>query len=118
MIAITQVINEGDPDHEILGNSLHAASCKDSGTAPLLSSPVAHHAVRGLVPAEVWSHVDAALAAGSAYEARLEIGKLCFIRPWISAERDRVAAAVVGAIDQETAHVGRAHVTTFCTVTL
>ena len=32
--------------------------------------PIAHQAGLDIVPAEVWSHVDAALAAGRAYEAR------------------------------------------------
>jgi hypothetical protein len=31
------------------------------------------------------------------------------IRPWICADCDRMAAMMVGAIDQETAHAGAAH---------
>src|SRR6185312_12041775 len=69
--------------------------------------PISHHAGRRLVPAEVRSHVGATLAAGRAYEPRLEIGKPRLIWPGISADRDRVAAAVVGAVDQEAARARR-----------
>jgi hypothetical protein len=53
--------------------------------------------------------VSASRAAGLAYEPRLEIGKPDVIRPLIAADRDRVAAAKVLAIDQDTAQAGRAH---------
>lgn len=63
-----------------------------------------------LVPAEVRPHLGAALAAGGAHEARLEIGNPGIIWPGTSAGRNRVAAVVIGAIEQELAHTGRAHV--------
>ena len=49
-------------------------------------------------------HVGAALAAGSAHKPRFDIGQPDIIRPGIAADRDRVAAAVIRAVDQETAN--------------
>jgi hypothetical protein len=49
------------------------------------------------------------LATGFAHEPRLEIREPNVIRPWICADRDRVAAMKVLAIDQDAAHAGVAH---------
>jgi hypothetical protein len=49
------------------------------------------------------AHVGAAIAASLTDEARLDIGQPDIIRPRIAADDDRVAAAVVGAIDQDAA---------------
>jgi hypothetical protein len=51
------------------------------------------------LPMKVWPHVGASLAASLAYELRFEIGEPDVIRPWISADRDRVAALVIRAVD-------------------
>ena len=67
-------------------------------------SPVAHHPDRCLVPIEVRPHICTALAAGPAGEALLDIGQPDSIGPAIAADRDGVAAAVVGAIDQQPTH--------------
>jgi hypothetical protein len=82
--------------------------CSGGGFFPMFRSPRSllggHH-----VPAEVWPHVGAALATGRTHEAWFKIGKSSFVRPWIAADCDRMAAPVVGAVD-ETANAGRAHV--------
>jgi hypothetical protein len=54
---------------------------------------------------KVRPHVGASLAARLAHETRLQVGEPDVIRPLICADRDRVAAMIVRAIDQETAHV-------------
>jgi hypothetical protein len=54
-------------------------------------------------------HVGAASATSFADETRLEIGKADVIRPSIAADRCVVAAAKIGAIDQETANASGAH---------
>jgi hypothetical protein len=56
---------------------------------------------------KVRSDVSAPLAAGFADEPRLDVGQLDVVGPRISGDRDRVAALVVRAIDQETAHANR-----------
>ena len=61
-------------------------------------------------PVEIRPHVGAALAAGLAHETMLYVGRAKVIGPLIAADRDRVAAAVVGSIDQEPAHAHVAHV--------
>jgi len=58
---------------------------------------------------EVRPHVSASLAAGFAYEPRLEIGKPDVIWPLLCADRDRVAAMIVRAIDQHAAYATVAH---------
>jgi hypothetical protein len=49
------------------------------------------------------------LPQGRADESWLQIGQPDVIGPWVRADRNGVAALVVRAIDQETAHAGRAH---------
>jgi hypothetical protein len=44
-----------------------------------------------------------------ASEQRFDVGKPDVIRPSVAADRDRVAAPIIGAIDQETANAGGAH---------
>ena len=56
-----------------------------------------------VAPVEVRPYVGAALAADPAGEALLDIGQSGIIGPCIAADGDRVAAAVVGAIDQQAA---------------
>ena len=53
---------------------------------------------------EVRPHICTALAADPAGEALLDIGQSGIIGPAITADRDRVAAAVIRAVDQETAN--------------
>jgi len=48
--------------------------------------------------------IGASLTAGSANEPCFEIRKPDVIRPLLGADRDRMAAMIVRAIDQETAH--------------
>jgi hypothetical protein len=58
---------------------------------------------------EVGPDIGASLAAGFADEAGLDIGKPDVIGPLICAGRDRVAAMMVGAIDQDAADASVAH---------
>jgi hypothetical protein len=58
-------------------------------------------------PMEIWAHVRAFPAAGLAGE--LGLGQPDVIRPSIAADRCRVAALVVGAIDHETTNATLAH---------
>ena len=53
--------------------------------------------------------VGTALATRPADELRLDVGQPDFIRPMVHIDRDRVTAAVVGAVDQQTANAGLAH---------
>jgi len=53
--------------------------------------------------------VSASLAAAFANEPGLEIGEPDVIRPLVCAERNRVAALVIRAIDQDAAHASGAH---------
>jgi len=71
--------------------------------------PIAHHGPRLPVPVEIRPHVCTALAADPAGEALLDIGQPGIIGPRIAADRDGVATAVVGAIDQQAAHAHFAH---------
>jgi len=48
------------------------------------------------------------LAVGLAHKARLDIGQPEIIGPGIATDGDRVAAAVVGAVNQETANAALA----------
>jgi hypothetical protein len=58
------------------------------------------------LPMKVRPNVGASLAAGLAYEPRLEIEKPDVIGPLVRADRDRMAAMIVRAIDQHAAHAG------------
>jgi hypothetical protein len=62
-----------------------------------------------LVPIEVWPDVRTALAAGLTDETGLEIGQPDVIRLMISVHLDRMAAGVIRAIDQDTAHPTGTH---------
>jgi hypothetical protein len=62
-----------------------------------------------LSPIKIRPDVGAALAARPADEARLDVGQPDIIGPSIPADHDRVAAAIVGAIDHEAAHAHVAH---------
>src|ERR1700730_16995744 len=53
--------------------------------------------------------VSASMSAYLAHKPRLQIGQPEMIRPLIRADRDRVAALVVRAVDQEAAQAGVAH---------
>ena len=53
---------------------------------------------------EIRPHVSAALAAHRADETKLNVGQPDVIRPAVTADGDRVAAGVVGAIDDVAAH--------------
>jgi hypothetical protein len=68
-------------------------------------------------PVKIRPDVSVALAAGRAGETVLDIRQPNVIRPAIAADRDGVAAAVVGAMDEQPTHaLSRisAKVTTFC----
>ena len=71
--------------------------------------PIAHHADLFPAPVEIRSHIRAALAADPTGEPLLDIGQSGIIGPRIAADRDRMAAAVVGAIDQQATHAHFAH---------
>ena len=68
-----------------------------------------HHGYGLPVPIEVRPHVGTALAADPTGEALLDIGQSGIIGPGIAADRDGVATAVVGAIDQQAANAHLAH---------
>jgi hypothetical protein len=68
------------------------------------TSSIAHHADRLPVQSEVRPCVCATLAAGRAGETVLNIRQPNVIRPAIAADRDGVAAAVVGAMDEQPTH--------------
>ena len=61
-------------------------------------------------PTEVWSHVCAALAAGLADELLFDVGQTEIVGPLIRANRLRVRALVILAIDHDTAHAHVAHI--------
>jgi hypothetical protein len=50
------------------------------------------------------------MAAGCADEPRLNVGQPGIIRPAVTAERNRMAARIVCAVDQQAAHALLAHV--------
>jgi len=56
------------------------------------------------IPIEVRPHAGATMAIGAADESRLNIGQPGIIRPAIAIDRNRMAAAVVSAIDQQAAN--------------
>jgi hypothetical protein len=70
---------------------------------------IAHSRYGLLVPMKVRPDVSASLAAAFADEAGLNIGEPDVVRPLVRADRDRVAAVIVRAIDQDAAHAGLAH---------
>jgi hypothetical protein len=53
--------------------------------------------------------VSASLAAGLANEPRFQIGEPDVVGPWVRAERNRLAAMIVRAIDQDAMHASVAH---------
>ena len=55
----------------------------------------------GLIPYEIRPHICAALAASQADKSIFNIGQPDIIGPAIAADGDRVAAAVVGSIDEQ-----------------
>ena len=71
--------------------------------------PIAHHLDGLLVPIEIRPHVGTALAAHRADETMFYVGQPKIIRPVAAADRDRVAAAIVGAVDQNAANAHIAH---------
>jgi len=69
-----------------------------SSNTELLPKP--HHPHRRLL-GEIRSHFGTTLAAGLASEARLDVRQPDVIWPHIAADRDRVAATIVLAVDQQ-----------------
>ena len=61
-----------------------------------------------LLPVEIRADVSASPAV-PADEQRFDVGKPDIIRPSVAADRDGVAAPIIGAIDQQTANAGGAH---------
>ena len=70
-------------------------------------SSIPHRRDRLLIPIEIRPDIGAALAAGRADKARLDVGEPDIIGPAVTAHGDKVAAFEVGAIDQQPA---QAHV--------
>jgi hypothetical protein len=94
--------------YEVTGRKLHLPeSVRQSGATRTLS--IAHRRGRRASPMEVRPDVGASLAACLASEQGFEIGEPDVIRPSVAADRDRVAAMEVGAIDQDAAHSGLPH---------
>ena len=58
---------------------------------------------------EIRPYVGATLAANRAHKPRLDVRQPDVIGPGITADRKRVAAAVVTAIDEDSAQAGSAH---------
>ena len=54
-------------------------------------------------------HIGPSLAACRADEPIFDVGEPEIVGPLVGANRGRVAAVVVGAIDQDAAHAGFAH---------
>src|SRR5436190_24098034 len=89
-----------------VGNLAHVSSMEriDWTYVLALADPfqsVAHPARSPFVPTKVWSHVGAVLAASLADEPRLDIRQPHIVGPPIGRHRDRVAATIVHAIDQD-----------------
>jgi len=61
------------------------------------------------IPVEVRPDVSASPSAGFAHEPWFEIGEPDVIRPLVRADRDRVAAMMVRAIDQHAANASGRH---------
>jgi hypothetical protein len=73
--------------------------------------PAITHRLDGLLVAiELRPHVSAAMATGSADEPRLNVGQPEIIGPAVAADRKRMAAAIVGAVDQQPTNALVAHV--------
>ena len=70
----------------------------------VLRLAIPYRANHSLVPIEVRPNAGTALAAFAAGEAILDVAQPEIARPTIPAGRDRVAAAVVRAADQNAAH--------------
>jgi hypothetical protein len=73
------------------------------------TSAISRHFDRHFIAVEIRPNIATALAAGAANEARLDIGQPHFIGPPIGADRERMRAMKVLAIDQDAAHAGVAH---------
>jgi hypothetical protein len=74
-----------------------------------MGSAIAHCRDGLPLPMEVRPDIGASFAARVADEATFDIGEPDVIRPSVRADRDGVAAAIVLAIDQQTAHASVAH---------
>jgi hypothetical protein len=61
------------------------------------------------LPMEIGPNIRASLAASLAGEARLDVGQPNVIGPSVPADRRRMAAMIIGAIDQQAANAGGAH---------
>ena len=72
-------------------------------------STIAHRCDRFGVPVKIGPHLGAFLAAALTDKARLKIGEPDVIRPLVCADRSRMAAMIIGTINQETADARRAH---------
>ena len=70
---------------------------------------IADHCRRRAIPIEIWPHIRATLATGAADEPRPNVGQPGIIGPAITADRKRVAAAIVSAIES----AGRARLETW-----
>src|SRR3974390_1912720 len=71
---------------------------------------IAHHFDRLLVPIELRPHISATMAAGATDEPRLNVGQPGIVRPVVAVDRNRMAAVMVRAIDQQAAHTLGTHV--------
>src|ERR1700730_1992344 len=70
---------------------------------------IAHRRNRRLVPMEVRPDVTAEPPTSLAGEQRFDIGEPDTIGPSVGADRGRMAATIIAAIDKQTAHAGIAH---------
>jgi hypothetical protein len=68
---------------------------------PVLASTIPHHCRRCLIPIEIRSHISATVAAGATDESRLYVGQPDIIGPTVAADCERMAAAIVSAVDQQ-----------------
>jgi hypothetical protein len=84
--------------------------CDRSGTI-VKSETMVHHRGRLPVPVEIGPNIRTSRAARLANKSRLEIRQPGIIGPSIAVDRQRMAAAIVGAIYQKAANAGGAH---FC----
>ena len=60
------------------------------------------------LPMKVRPKIGAAPAAGLAHEPRFQIGEPHLVRPWVCADRGRIAALVILTVDKHAAHAGGA----------
>jgi hypothetical protein len=63
------------------------------------------------MPTKVGPHIGAALAACLADETIFDVGEPDIVRSLVADDRDRVAALVIRAINQDAANAGFAHFT-------